>query len=192
MRTRIRDIRRRELVEATMEVISELGFEKATIADISKRAGFSMGYLHHHFRNKDEILLETKRVYYGDMRQYLINTITPVSDPRTRLRIIIDANFRPEQFTPQNAYTWVSFIARVPFNTEYRRFQNIVTRRLHSNLLFNLKQLLPSEKAEAATDKLITLLHGYWVQFGIDGDSIDCETVIQRMNLGIDRLLQQE
>jgi len=192
MRTRIRDLRRRELVEATMEVISELGFEKATIADISKRAGFSMGYLHHHFRNKDEILLETKRVYYADMRQYLVNTIIPVSDPRTRLRIIIDANFRSEQFTPENAYTWVSFIARVPFNAEYRRFQNIVTRRLHSNLLFNLKQLLAQEKAEAATDKLITLLHGYWVQLGIDRDSIDSESVIQRMNLGIDRLLQFE
>ena len=192
MRTRIRDIRRRELVEATLEVISELGFEKATIADISKRAGFSMGYLHHHFRNKDEILLETKRVYYGDMRRYLVRTISSVHDPRARLSIIIDANFRVEQFTPQNAYTWVSFIARVPFNAEYRRFQNVVTRRLHSNLLFNLKQLLSKDKAVAATDKLVTLLHGYWVQLGIDRESIDSATVIQRVNQGIDRLLLLE
>jgi len=189
MRTRIRDIRRRELVEATLEVISELGFEKATIADISRRAGFSMGYLHHHFRNKDEILLETKRVYYSDMRQYLIRQIASISDPRRRLGIIIDANFRAEQFTPQNAYTWVSFIARVPFNESFQRFQNIVTERLRSNLLFNLKQLIPNQKAEAATDKLITLLHGYWVQLGIDRESIDSATVIQRMNQGIDRLL---
>ena len=190
MRTPIRDIRRRELVVATMEIISELGFEKATIADISKRAGFSMGYLHHHFRNKDEILLETKRVYYSDMRQYLINEIDSITDPRTRLSIIIDANFRSEQFTPENAYTWVSFIARVPFNENFQRFQRIVTERLRSNLRFNLKQLLPNEKAEAATDKLITLLHGYWVQLGIDRNSIDSASVIQRMNQGIDRLLQ--
>src|SRR6056297_2163619 len=130
MRASIRDIRRRELIEATRDVISEVGFESATISKISSRAGFSIGYLHHHFANKDELLAETNRVLYGDMRSYLAEMLPTADSPLDRYMIVLDANFREQQYTKENAFAWISFLARVPFNKEFVRLQNMIERRL--------------------------------------------------------------
>jgi AcrR family transcriptional regulator len=46
---------------AAIELMDRKGFERLTIADISKRAGVSVGAFYHHFRSKDDILVEIFR-----------------------------------------------------------------------------------------------------------------------------------
>lgn len=190
MRTRIRDLRRRELIEATRGVIAECGFENATIAKISGRAGFSIGYLHHHFAGKDELLAETIRVLYGDMRVYLAQALPGVIDPVDRFLIVLDANFRAEQYTKENAFAWISFLARVPFNREFVRLQTMIERRLFSNLMYDIGKILPQTRALAAVDEIATLIDGYWVRLGVSPDSINSAEALERMWTISDRLLE--
>ena len=49
-------IRRRQLIQATLEAIDELGLADATIARIAKRAGVSTGIISHYFAGKDGLL----------------------------------------------------------------------------------------------------------------------------------------
>ena len=189
MRTSIRELRRRELIEATRDVISECGFENATISKISRRAGFSIGYIHHHFSGKDELLAETIRVLYGDMRSYLVSALPGVTDPVDRFLIVLDANFRKEQYTKENAFAWISFLARVPFNDEFVRLQTMIERRLFSNLMFDISKLLPPERARAAVEEIATLIDGYWVRLGVSPETISPELALQRMWSVADRLL---
>ena len=189
MRTNIRDLRRRELIEATRDVIAECGFENATIAKISGRAGFSIGYLHHHFSGKDELLSETIRVLYADMRIYLARELPGVVDPIDRLLIVLNANFRRQQYTPENAFAWISFLARVPFNPEFVRLQTMIERRLFSNLMFDIGRLLPEDQALTAVEEIATLIDGYWVRLGVSPTSIDSEQALERMWAVADRLL---
>jgi len=189
MRTNIRDLRRRELIEATRDVIAECGFENATIAKISGKAGFSIGYLHHHFSGKDELLGETIRVLYGDMRVYLAQALPGVVDPVDRFLIVLNANFRPEQFTPENAFAWISFLARVPFNEEFVRLQTMIEKRLFSNLMFDIGRLLPKDQARAVAEEIATLIDGYWVRLAVSPGSIDSEQALERIWAVADRLL---
>lgn len=189
MRTNIRELRRRELIEATRDVIAECGFENATISKISGKAGFSIGYLHHHFSGKDELLSETIRVLYGDMRVYLAHALPGVADPLDRYLIVLNANFRPKQYTRENAFAWISFLARVPFNEEFVRLQTMTERRLFSNLMYDIGRLLPRERAVAAVEEIATLIDGYWVRLGVSPDSIDSEQALERMWDVSDRLL---
>lgn len=48
---------RQRLVEAGYEVLSEKGFEAATVKEISRVAGVSPGLFHYYFASKDELLL---------------------------------------------------------------------------------------------------------------------------------------
>ena len=189
MRTKIRDLRRRELIEATRDVIAECGFESATIAKISGKAGFSIGYLHHHFSGKDELLAETIRVLYGDMRVYLARTLPEFTDPLDRFLVVLNANFRAEQYTRENAFAWISFLARVPFSQEFVRLQTMIERRLFSNLMFDIGKLLPQERALAATEEIATLIDGYWIRLGVSPESIDSNRALERMWAVSDRLL---
>lgn len=189
MRKSIREIRRRELIEATRDVIAECGFENATIAKISSQAGFSIGYLHHHFTGKDELLAETIRVLYGDMRTYLAQELPSAADPIDRFLVVLDANFRVEQYTRKNAFAWISFLARVPFNPEFVRLQTMIERRLFSNLMFDIGTLLPAPQARTVVDEIATLIDGYWVRLGVSPDSINSREALERMWSISDRLL---
>ena len=45
-------IRRRQLINATLEAINEVGMHDATIAQIARRAGVSTGIISHYFKDK--------------------------------------------------------------------------------------------------------------------------------------------
>ncbi len=48
----MQSIRRRQLIDATLEAINEVGMHDATIAQIARRAGVSTGIISHYFRDK--------------------------------------------------------------------------------------------------------------------------------------------
>lgn len=56
-RASLEDMRRDELIAATLRTISERGFEHATVRDIAKAAGASLGSVNYYFKSKQELLL---------------------------------------------------------------------------------------------------------------------------------------
>jgi|GEM_PF-280276 len=49
---------RRKLLETAIRLFDERGYDRVTISDICREAGLSVGAFYHHFRSKDQILLE--------------------------------------------------------------------------------------------------------------------------------------
>jgi betaine-aldehyde dehydrogenase len=52
----IEEMRRRELVEVTIDSLAEVGFVGTTLAQIAARAGVSPGLVAHYFDDKDGLL----------------------------------------------------------------------------------------------------------------------------------------
>ena len=52
------DTRREELLEAAQRVIQRSGFASATISEITREAGASLGLAHYHFGSKDDLVAE--------------------------------------------------------------------------------------------------------------------------------------
>jgi AcrR family transcriptional regulator len=59
---------RERILRAAFECIAEKGVEKTSISDLCAKAGLSRGALYIHFRNKDEIIVETLRFGTIDIR----------------------------------------------------------------------------------------------------------------------------
>ncbi len=49
---------RRKLLETAIRLFDEHGYDRVTVADICRESGLSVGAFYHHFRSKDQILLE--------------------------------------------------------------------------------------------------------------------------------------
>ena len=64
-RVAIEDIRRVELITATLRVISARGFERTTVRDIASAAGASVGSVNYYFKSKNELPSRRRR---GDGR----------------------------------------------------------------------------------------------------------------------------
>lgn len=54
------------ILDKTMELFNNNGYEQTTMADISKATGLSNGSLYHLFRNKDLILIEIYKTVFKD------------------------------------------------------------------------------------------------------------------------------
>ena len=55
------EVRRAEVLQAALEVFTEMGFERATLHDVAERAGVTKGALYHYFDSKNELFLELMR-----------------------------------------------------------------------------------------------------------------------------------
>jgi len=77
-RAQIEDLRRAELVAATLRVVSAQGFDRATVRDIAKAAHASVGSVNYYFKSKDDLLrtaiAETDRQFRIRVREAVSET----------------------------------------------------------------------------------------------------------------------
>ncbi len=71
----MQSIRRRQLIDATLEAINEVGMHVATIAQIARRAGVSTGIISHYFRDKNGLLEATMRDITSQLRDAVLNRL---------------------------------------------------------------------------------------------------------------------
>lgn len=160
-------VRRRQLIDATIETIHRHGFADTTIARISKAAGMSSGIISHYFGGKNALLEATMRFLMQELRSDYLARLPKAKTPMDRLEAIIDTNFNREQFTPQVTVAWLSFWAQVPFSEDLSRINNIYFQRLASNLRHELRQLTTDQRAEEISAAIAAMIDGIWVRTGL-------------------------
>lgn len=168
-------IRRQQLIAATIESIHNDGFANTTIARISRRAGLSSGIVAHYFQDKAGLLEATMRTLAEDLRRQVIDHLARARTPRERVLAVIDANFAPEQSAPEVVTAWLAFWAQVRQSPRLARIQRIYRRRLRSNLLHALRQMLPADRAETVATGLAALIDGLWLNSALVEDAISAE-----------------
>ncbi|MFD2207704.1 choline-responsive transcriptional repressor BetI [Kiloniella antarctica] len=158
------EIRKAQLIEATIAVIHEEGFTNASISKISKRAGLSSGIVAHYFDDKSGLLTATlqhlMRMLGEETKSQLLHARTPIE----RLLAIVNSNFADDQFKPGVVDAWLAFWALVPTSPNLARLHRINERRMQSNFQHALKPLLPAEKITSTATGLAAMVEGLWIR----------------------------
>lgn len=79
------DARRRAIVDAAWAAFKENGFERATMSDISERAGGSKATLYSYFKSKDELFAAALEQVIRERSEEMFARIGGGGDLRTRL-----------------------------------------------------------------------------------------------------------
>lgn len=180
-------VRRRQLIDATIETIHRHGFADTTIARISKAAGMSSGIISHYFGGKNALLEATMRFLMQELRNDYLARLASAKSPMDRLEAIVNTNFDEEQFTPQVTVAWLSFWAQVPFSEALHRINNIYFQRLASNLRHELRQLTTDQRADEISAAMAAMIDGIWVRSGLSSGRTDVGAA-RKMVLGTMRL----
>lgn len=125
--------RRRQIVAAAIETIAELGYARASFAQIARRAGLSSpGLISYHFANKDDLISQVVAEVYATggevvhpnsadttsawlaLRGYLEGSLTFYATHRTHLRALVQIlqghprpwTGGPNRATPPNWPDW--------------------------------------------------------------------------------------
>jgi len=81
--------RTKDILNHAETVFDERGFEKATVADIAKRAGVVEGTVFRYFANKHELLLQISNRWYSALFDELNEGLKGITGCRNRLRYLI-------------------------------------------------------------------------------------------------------
>jgi len=166
------EVRRRQLIEATIASIHEVGLAESSLSRISARAGVSTGIVHHYFEDKAELLESTLRVLGTSLRRSVVMRLDRARTPAERLMAVVDGNIGPDQFTPEGVSAWLAFWAQVPTNTRLARVQRIIISRLHDNLVHALKQMDRGDADEIAS-VVEALIDGLWLRAALSNKGPD-------------------
>lgn len=105
-----RAARRMQLIEATIEVLAERGYARATLSDVAGKAGLSHGLVNFHFQSKDLLLGETLSYLSDEYRENWVQALADAGpSPAERLDALLRATFTPAIFTPSRLAAWVAF-----------------------------------------------------------------------------------
>lgn len=163
-------IRRRQLIQATIESSADVGFAACTLSDIAKRAGVSPGLFAHYFGDKDGLLEATLRSMAARLGRAAAARLRGARRPRDRIQAIIDVNLASEEFDRRTSSVWLAFWGQVIHSARFKRVQNIYQRRMLSNLRHALKQIAPQGEAEPIAIGISAMIDGLWLRATLSGD----------------------
>lgn len=166
--------RRQELIEATLDCISELGLKGATVRQIAMRAGVTAGLVRHYFDSKDQMIAEAYRNVIASLTDKAKNV---EGDPATRLKDFIAINLTEPVADSRSVSLWAAFISQVrvdPALAEIHREGYLAFRDALQGLLsdFLAAKGRPAS-AEVCRRHAIAingLVDGLWVEGCLAGD----------------------
>jgi AcrR family transcriptional regulator len=186
--------RRRQIVDAAVGAVTELGVERATYREIARRANCSTGMLSHYYRNKKELMEEALSVVLEDYRQQLASLIRmSVADSKGRRYL---ANLFRASFTPPGS-PWAFMLeyyaqaTRVP-DLESRHTEDYL--RSQALLADSVTRTMRESGVNAEVDPvlvadfLLALISGLGVRVAVNGRVFPRERALEIASLALSLL----
>ena len=185
-------MRRKQLVEVTIDSLAELGFVGTTLAQIAARAGVSPGLVAHYFGDKDGLLEEAFRSLARRVGTHVRARLRHAATPRGRIQAVIDANLAPEEFERRTGTAWLAFWGQVLHVESLKRIQSVYQRRTLSNLRNSLKRLVPPDEAQSLAAMIAAMIDGVWLRAALSGwGEADSESARALLTAFVDGHLKQ-
>lgn len=157
------DLRRRQLIEATVDTMAAEGFAATTLAAIGQKAGVSPGLIAHYFEDKDGLLEATLRSLAARLALGLSTRLRSARTPRDRVQAVVDTTLAAEEFDARTCSVWLAFWGQVIHSQRLKRVQRVYQGRLLSNLRHGLKQIVPASDADRIAHAVAAMIDGLWL-----------------------------
>ena len=120
-RTAPPEVRRKQLIDATITCIAKNCISGTTLAAIAKEAGLSMGLVSFHFKSKDILLSETLKYLTEEHRElWMQDALCDNLSAARKLRSIVDAQFHPRICSRKKLAVWFAFFGEAAHRKSYR------------------------------------------------------------------------
>jgi TetR/AcrR family transcriptional regulator, fatty acid metabolism regulator protein len=121
-RTFIEEARRKQIVEAAVDVIAERGFAEASLSRIAEWAGISKGVISYHFDGKDDLIYEVLTLYERDEQEYIYSKVEAQETPSAELETYLRANIEYMAVHPKHLKAVVEIVVTAKDGKGKRKF----------------------------------------------------------------------
>lgn len=163
-RVEAEDVRRQQLIDATIACLAEIGFVATTLVQIARRANVSSGLVAHYFGDKNGLLEATLRHLARRVAEGTAQRLAAARTPRERVQAVIEANLAPEEFDRKTSSVWLAFWGQVIHEQRFARVQRIYQRRMMSDLVHALKKMVAPDDAHRIAVSIAAVIDGLWLR----------------------------
>ncbi|MGF0239320.1 TetR family transcriptional regulator C-terminal domain-containing protein [Rhodococcus sp. IEGM1300] len=188
------ELRKTNLIEATLVCLKRHGFQGASIRKISAEAGVSVGLISHHYSGKDELVAEAYLAVTGRVMGLLRAAMDQAApNARERLSAFFRGSFSAELLDPQLLDAWLAFWGAVKTAEAINLAHEHSYSEYRSILRKVLSELAQEEgwenfDAELAAIGLSALLDGLWLESGLNPGTFTPEQGMQICEAWVDGL----
>jgi AcrR family transcriptional regulator len=158
--------RRAELAEAVWTVIRRDGLQRASVRNVAREAGLSMGSLRHYFSTQGELLCFAMQLV-GDRARARVRALEPAPDPRRAAEQLLHELVPLDDERRAESEVWLAFTDRALVDPE----QRAIHQRIHDEL-------------HGACATAVTLLAGA----GLTAEGLDVALEASRLHALVDGL----
>ena len=124
-RTASKEVRRRQLIDATIDSIAKHGISGTTMKTVSGLAGLSLGIVNFHFESKENLFEETLKFLAEEHRDaWRKRTRNAALEPAAQLLAIVDAHFLPSICNRKKLAVWFAFYGEARYRRRYRKIMS--------------------------------------------------------------------
>jgi AcrR family transcriptional regulator len=183
--------RRHELVEAVMRVIRRDGLEQASVRNVAREAGLSMGSLRHYFASQSELMVFAFRTVIDRIESRLA-MLEPEPDPRRRAeRVLAELLPLDDERRAENE-VWLAFTSRAMVDPALRALRDEGYDALQAGCRAMLTDLsaagLAPTDVRAETQRLHAWLDGLAVHAAMRPDLHTAESLTIAISHHLDAL----
>lgn len=133
--------RRQEITLAFLSVLAETGYSSATIRAIAKEAELTPGLIHHHFENKQAILINAVEYLTAIAEVRFIELAEKTNTPRDKLLAFLEARLNLGEGANINAVrAWVLIGSEAVRLEEVNKIYQASVARQHKQLVKLLRE----------------------------------------------------
>ena len=172
------EVRRNDLIAATLDAIAESGLRGATVREIADRAGVTPGLIRHYFVSKELMFQDAYRSIMNTMFETANQAAEEQGrDAIGRLRIFVLANFKSPIIDPRNLSLWATFISQITVDPAlaaihregYLEFRNRLESHIGEAMTEAGRNLAPGELRYLAI-AINGLMDGLWLEGSMAAD----------------------
>lgn len=172
-------MRRRALVEATLESLAEKGLGAVSVRDVAARAGVSPGLLRHHFGSFANLLNEAYRHAVGEVDAVLEAALAEASGAEARMDAFLRASFSESIIDSSLLSAWLGFWGLVRTDADAAA----IHAESYAAYRARIEELLADLAAEqgravdvrAGALGLTAMLDGLWLELCLDARTFTAE-----------------
>ena len=146
------------ILHHSANIFADLGYERASIRDLSRATGISLSGLYYYFQSKQNLLYLIQLKAFTDILESLQNRLADVSDPEDRLRIFIQNHL--EYFLTHPAEMKVLSHEEDALEKPYRNEIAAIKRRYY-NLAREIFDDLLRERSSSGLNPRVAVLSLY-------------------------------
>ena len=176
-RDAIKEVRREQLIVATIDVIARKGFSELTLAEVAETAKLSTGIVNFYFKSKDALLAATLAHMVGEYRRYWRANVAAAISPAAKLTAMLEGDFQRLVANRKTVTVWYAFWGETRWRPDFMTECQGLSREFQAVASDLFRQLdAPDRDPTLIAKGFSAMSDGLWLDMLINPKETDRDT----------------